>query len=59
MANNDSVEIKFGASTDDAVAGIEAINADYATHSRAARLLVETMFDARIVLADLLTRAIP
>jgi hypothetical protein len=43
---------------DEAVAGIEAINADYAAHSRAARQLAERMFDARIVLADLLAKAI-
>jgi hypothetical protein len=43
---------------DEAVTGIEAINADYATHSRAARELAVEMFDARTVLADLLEKAI-
>jgi len=43
---------------DEAIAGINAINADYAVHSRAARQLAERMFDARTVLADLLTKAV-
>ena len=43
---------------DEAVAGIEAINADYAAHSRAACELAAKMFDARVVLADLLAKAI-
>jgi hypothetical protein len=42
---------------DEALAGIDAINADYAAHSRAARELAEQMFDARNVLADLLKKA--
>jgi len=42
---------------DEARAGIAAVNADYAAHSRAARQLAEQMFDARKVLADLITRA--
>ena len=42
---------------DEAVTGIEAVNSDYAAHSRAARQLAERMFDARLVLADLITRA--
>ncbi len=42
---------------DDVLAGIGAINADYAAHSRAARQLAAEMFDARKVLADLLARA--
>jgi hypothetical protein len=42
---------------DEAVAGIDAINADYAAHSRAACLLAAKMFDARTVLADLLAKA--
>jgi hypothetical protein len=36
---------------------INAINADYAAHSRAARQLAEQMFDARNVLADLIAKA--
>ena len=42
---------------DEALAGIAAINADYAAHSRAARELAEEMFDARKVLADLIAKA--
>jgi len=42
---------------DEAVTGIDAINADYAAHSRAARELAEQMFDARRVLADLIAKA--
>jgi hypothetical protein len=42
---------------DEARAGIAAVNANYAAHSRAARQLAEQMFDARKVLADLITRA--
>jgi hypothetical protein len=42
---------------DEALAGIEAVNADYAAHSRAARQLAAQMFDARRVLADLITKA--
>ena len=42
---------------EEAVAGIEAIDADYAAHSRAARQLAAEMFDARTVLADLLAKA--
>lgn len=42
---------------DDALAGIAAVNADYAAHSRAARQLAGQMFDARKVLADLVTKA--
>src|SRR6266446_9614072 len=41
---------------DEALAGIDAINADYAAQSRAARQLAGQMFDARNVLADLITR---
>ncbi len=43
--------------SDEALAGIEAINADYAAHSRSARQLAEEMFDARRVLADLIAKA--
>jgi len=43
---------------DEALSAIDAINANYAAHSRAARQLAEQMFDARTVLADLLARAI-
>ncbi|HUJ72722.1 MAG TPA: glycosyltransferase family 1 protein [Verrucomicrobiae bacterium] len=43
---------------DQALAGIDAINTDYASHSRAARELVGQMFDARTVLADLIAKAI-
>jgi hypothetical protein len=39
------------------LAAINAINADYAAHSRAARQLAEQMFDARKVLADLIAKA--
>ena len=42
---------------EEALAGITAVNADYAAHSRAARQLAEQMFDARKVLADLITKA--
>jgi hypothetical protein len=42
---------------DEALAGIDTINADYAAHSSAARNLAEEMFDARKVLADLIARA--
>jgi len=42
---------------DEALAGVEAVSADYAAHSRAARELAGQMFDARNVLADLITRA--
>jgi hypothetical protein len=42
---------------DETLAGIDAINADYAAHSRAARDLAEQMFDARKVLAELIARA--
>jgi hypothetical protein len=42
---------------DEALAGIEAVNADYAAHSHAARQLAAQMFDARQVLANLITRA--
>ena len=39
---------------DEAVAGAERILADYPTHARAARLLAEERFDARLVLPRLL-----
>jgi len=39
---------------EEATAGIDAINADYAAHSRAARQLAERMFDARTVLGQML-----
>jgi hypothetical protein len=42
----------------EALSAIDAINANYAAHSRAARQLAEQMFDARTVLAELLARAI-
>ena len=42
---------------DEALAGVDAINADYAAHARAARDLAEQMFDARKVLADLIAKA--
>jgi hypothetical protein len=42
---------------DEALAAIDAINADYAAHSRAARELAGQMFDARIVLANLIAKA--
>lgn len=40
--------------SDDVLAGIDAINRDYATHSRAARALAETLFDSDKVLNHLL-----
>ena len=42
---------------DQAVAGIEAVEADYAAHSKAARRLAEEHFSAERVLSDLLARA--
>ena len=39
---------------EEAVAAIDAINADYPGHSRAARQLAERMFDARKVLGAML-----
>jgi hypothetical protein len=42
------------ATLDDARAGIEAINADYAGHCRAAREIAEQYFDADRVLVDIL-----
>ena len=41
---------------DDAVAGVETINADYLAHCRAARALAEAHFDSDRVLAGLLDR---
>jgi len=41
---------------EEAVAGIDAINADYAVHARAARQVAERMFDARRVLGQMLER---
>ena len=41
---------------DEAVAGVEAINADYPAHSRAARQLAEEYFDSDKVLGRLLER---
>ncbi len=41
---------------DEALAAIEAVNADYDRHARAAREIAATHFDASIVLADLLER---
>ena len=46
-----------GKTIDEALAGIAAVNADYGAHSRAARQLAGQMFDARQVLADLITKA--
>lgn len=40
-----------------AIAGIEAIESDYATHAQAARAIAEEFFDGRRVLADLLRKA--
>jgi hypothetical protein len=42
---------------DDCVAGIEAINGDYAAHRRAARALAEEHFEAKKVCHDLLVQA--
>lgn len=41
-----------------AIRGVETINADYAAHSRAARALAETFFDAALVLPRLLDMAL-
>jgi hypothetical protein len=41
---------------EEAIAGINRINADYVTHSRAARQLAERMFDARKVLGQMLAQ---
>jgi glycosyltransferase involved in cell wall biosynthesis len=41
-----------------AAAAIEAINADYERHCRAARKLAETHFDARQVIGKILTCAL-
>jgi len=41
-----------------AAAAIEAINADYERHCRAARKLAETHFDARQVVGNILTCAL-
>jgi hypothetical protein len=42
------------ATSDEALAGIEEVNADYTRHSAAARALAEKMFDARKVLGEML-----
>jgi len=42
---------------DEAIAGIRAIEADYAAHSRAAREIAEEYFDARKVLTNLVENA--
>lgn len=44
-------------SLEEAVAGFEAINADYAGHCAAARKLAENRFDAAKVLQSILERA--
>ncbi len=41
---------------EEAIAGIDVVNADYAKHSAAARKLAEDMFDARKVLGAMLER---
>jgi hypothetical protein len=41
---------------DEAAAGVEAINRDYARHCRAARAIAEEYFDSDKVLADLLRK---
>jgi hypothetical protein len=41
---------------EEAIAGIDHINADHARHSAAARALAEQMFDARKVLGAMLER---
>jgi hypothetical protein len=43
---------------DQALAGLEDVNADYQRHCEAARALAETCFDARQVLRSLLDRAL-
>jgi hypothetical protein len=47
------------ASAPEAAKAFARINADYDGHSRAARKVVETFFDAKQVLRDLLGRALP
>ncbi len=42
---------------EEAVAGIRAINADYAAHARAARQIAERHFDSELVLGSILERA--
>jgi len=42
------------ATTEQAIAGIDAINADYPAHARAARAIAETHFDSDRVLSRLL-----
>jgi glycosyltransferase involved in cell wall biosynthesis len=42
----------------DAACAFEAINSDYQRHSRAARRIAETCFDAKKVLQDLLAQAL-
>jgi hypothetical protein len=41
---------------EEAIAGIDAVNADYARHSKAARALAKKEFDARKVLGAMLER---
>jgi hypothetical protein len=43
---------------EEAVAAFSAINADYERHSRAARALAETYFDAKQVVANVLNAAL-
>jgi hypothetical protein len=43
---------------DQALEGMEAIDADYNRHCRAARELAEASFDARKVLTNLIERAV-
>jgi glycosyltransferase involved in cell wall biosynthesis len=45
-------------SLDEAAAALEAVNADYARHCRAARALAERHFDARQVIARMLEQAL-
>lgn len=44
------------ATVDEALAGVDAINADYARHARAARAIAERYFDSDLVLGRLLER---
>ena len=43
---------------EEALAGIEAVTRDYAAHGRAAREIATAHFDARVVLAALVARAL-
>lgn len=52
-----SAGLRFFRTVDDAVAGLAAIEADYAGASRAARALAEEVFSTRVVIPELLRAA--